>query len=154
MSRTRPWGWRPQKGFNIGLTVSSPFFFFLYLPPLLPFSFPFILENLVCRDYQPDWRQQPSATIYLVHPHPSSSYLLLHPVRGNQQKKTPPSLRSPRPLTSPRPKKIKFVACNQSDRTVQSRLAIPDDQNPKNLSGTTSDPGQQVKFCCENVVNS
>ena len=126
MSRTRPWGWRPQKGFNIGLTVSSPFFFFLYLPPLLPFSFPFILENLVCRDYQPDWRQQPSATIYLVHPHPSSSYLLLHPVRGNQQKKTPPSLRSPRPLTSPRPKKssssLAIKATEQYSRASLSRM--------------------------------
>jgi len=32
---------------------------------------------------------------------------------------------------------------------IRLNLAIPDDQNLKNLSGTASDPGQQVKFCCE-----
>lgn len=37
---------------------------------------------------------------------------------------------------------------------IQSQLAIPNDQYPKNLSGTTSILGQQLNFCCENFINS
>ena len=36
------------------------------------------------------------------------------------------------------------------ERTLlESGLDISDDQNPKNMSRTPSDPGQQIKFCCE-----
>jgi len=36
---------------------------------------------------------------------------------------------------------------------VRSHPAIPDGQNPKNLSGTASDPGQQARLLFEKVQN-
>ncbi|RPB03388.1 hypothetical protein L873DRAFT_1801033 [Choiromyces venosus 120613-1] len=38
-----------------------------------------------------------------------------------------------------------------SEGRVQSHPAIPDGQNPKNLSGTAGDPGQQVGFWCKKI---
>ncbi|RPA99607.1 hypothetical protein L873DRAFT_896321 [Choiromyces venosus 120613-1] len=31
---------------------------------------------------------------------------------------------------------------------------VPDGQNPKNLSGTANDPGQQIRFWCKEIQNS
>ncbi|RPA97579.1 hypothetical protein L873DRAFT_1114370 [Choiromyces venosus 120613-1] len=37
---------------------------------------------------------------------------------------------------------------------LQLHPVVPDDQNPKNLSGTANDPGRRIRFWCKEIQNS